>query len=277
MGFKEEDLGNDFHIPESKIKNFEFLPSITKASHIDLELDFFDGLYKLDRINVWINNVAVYGVKGIDLKELDTNRIVKTLSLELASGENKVQISCMNEKGVESYKETFYITKEGKTPKPNLYIVSIGVSEYQQSSYNLTYASKDARDVVATFTGNKQYTNVFSKVLTDAEVTKEKLPELRKFLEQAGRDDVVMLFVAGHGVLDKNLDYFFASYDMDFNNPSTRGIKYEEIEALLDGLSVLKKIFLWIPAIVVRWIRMIWKSQKQAVLKINLVTLYLEV
>jgi uncharacterized caspase-like protein len=53
-----------------------------------------------------------------------------------------------------------------------------------------------------------------------------------------------MIFIAGHGVLDENLDYFFASYDMDFNNPNQRGIAYEDLEGLLDGIKPLKKVLL---------------------------------
>jgi len=53
-----------------------------------------------------------------------------------------------------------------------------------------------------------------------------------------------MIFIAGHGVLDAELDYYFASYDMDFNNPSQRGIAYEDLEGLLDGIKPLKKALL---------------------------------
>jgi hypothetical protein len=49
MGFKEEDLGEDFHMPESKIKNFEYLPTITKEKEVEIELNFKDTKYKLDQ------------------------------------------------------------------------------------------------------------------------------------------------------------------------------------------------------------------------------------
>jgi len=67
MGFKEEDLNGDFHIPESEIKNFEYLPVITDSTDIGLNLHFEDSKYKLDRINIWINDVAIYGINGINL------------------------------------------------------------------------------------------------------------------------------------------------------------------------------------------------------------------
>jgi hypothetical protein len=50
-----------------------------------------------------------------------------------------------------------------------------------------------------------------------------------------------MIFIAGHGVLDANLDYYFATYDMDFQQPQERGLAYEDLESLLDGIKPLKK------------------------------------
>jgi WD40 repeat protein/uncharacterized caspase-like protein len=245
MGFKEEDLNGDIHIPETKIKNLESLPIITDTFDIDLNLYFEDSKYKLDRINVWINDVAVYGTNGIDLRAENTSNINKDIKLELAPGENKIQVSCLNQKGAESYKETINITYKPKQEiKPNLFLITIGASKYKDANYNLTYASKDAQDVASLFAKSEVYEKVITKTLTNKQVTKENIEALRTFLNQAGINDEVMIFIAGHGVLDENLDYFFASYDMDFNNPSQRGIAYEDLEGLLDGIKPLKKVLL---------------------------------
>jgi WD40 repeat protein/uncharacterized caspase-like protein len=243
MGFSEEMLSGEVHLPDITLKDKSQIPLATNDQSISLTLEARDEKYKLDRINIWINNVSVYGLKGLSLKENNSTSIVKEISINLASGKNKIQISCHNEKGMESLKETFFITREGEAPKPKLYIVSLGVSNYKDTKFNLTYAAKDALDIAQSFANNEEYEKVIVKTMTDSEVTKDKLQEIRAFLEQAGRDDVVMLFIAGHGVLDEELDYYYASHDMDFSNPKGRGIKYEEIEALLDGLRALKKIF----------------------------------
>jgi hypothetical protein len=43
-------------------------------------------------------------------------------------------------------------------------------------------------------------------------------------------------------VLDEQFNYFFGTWDMDFNEPSLKGIEYSEIEALLDGITALRKL-----------------------------------
>jgi hypothetical protein len=186
---------------------------------IDLKLKFEDTKYKLDRINVWVNDVAVYGSNGISLRDKNAQNYSTSLSVDLAKGMNKVQISVLNQAGAESYKETFEIECTAGKTEPNLYLITIGESEFKQSDFNLTYAAKDAKDIAALFEKSKAYGEVKTKTLVNQEVTKENVVALKAFLAAADINDEVMIFIAGHGVLDANLDYYFATYDMDFSEP----------------------------------------------------------
>jgi hypothetical protein len=230
MGFTEDMLKDDFHLPEIKIKNFEYLPTLTDSSDLNLDLDIKDSKYKLDRINIFINDVPVFGTAGIDLRKENIQEINKKINLSLSEGENKIQVSVLNQAGAESYKETVYITYKPKKPvQPDLYLVTIGDSKYSDSRYDLTYASKDATDIKTAFekNSNSLYGAVYAFNYTDTQVTKENILKLKSELQKAKRDDVVIITVAGHGVLDKNLDYYLATHDMDFSNPSEKGLPYE--------------------------------------------------
>jgi hypothetical protein len=59
--------------------------------------------------------------------------------------------------------------------QPDLYLITIGESEFQQSDFNLTYASKDAQDIVTLFEKNKFYKRVNTKTLINEQVTKENV------------------------------------------------------------------------------------------------------
>jgi hypothetical protein len=52
----------------------------------------------------------------------------------------------------------------------------------------------------------------------------------------------VVVFMAGHGLLDARLDYYFGSYDIDFADPSTKGIAYGAVEALMNGIQARNKV-----------------------------------
>lgn len=241
MGFTEDMLKDDFHLPELEIANYKTLPSTTEQGSITLDLKMKDDKYKLDRINIWVNDVAIYGTDGISLRQLDVKSHQTKLSINLANGKNKIQASVLNQSGAESYKTTFEVISTAGKVKPDLYLVTIGESKFKQSTYNLTYAAKDANDITALLSKSKAYQNIKTKTLVNEQVTRENVLKLRPFIEQADIDDQVMIFIAGHGVLDANLDYFFATYDMDFSNPSDKGLAYEDLEGLLDGIKPLKK------------------------------------
>ena len=244
MNFTEDQLSSDFHLPEVEIANMLSIPDETNQNYLDLSLNLTDSKYKLDRINVWVNDVAIYGINGVSLRQENEQNIQKQLKVNLANGQNKIQVSVLNQTGAESYKKVVEINSTAPKELPNLYTVTIGVSKHKDPKYNLDYAHKDAIDVASAFQKNAYFNSVKNLTLTDEEVTLENLVKVKEFVNKASINDVVLIFVAGHGVLDDNFDYYFASYDMDFKNPSERGIPYEKIEQFLDGIKALKKLLL---------------------------------
>lgn len=241
MGFTEEMLKEDFHLPEIEIENYESIPTIIDQNEIELNLYLKDDKYPLDRINIWVNDVAVLGTNGISLRNLNSLETNKEVSVPLAKGKNKIQISVLNQAGAESYKESFEIECSIGKDQPDLYLITIGESEFKQSDFNLKYAAKDAKDIANLFSSSSVYHTLFTKTLTNEQVTKENIKALKSFLAKADINDHVIVFIAGHGVLSADLDYYLATYDIDFNQPEGRGLMYEELESLLDGIRPLSK------------------------------------
>ena len=79
-------------------------------------------------------------------------------------------------------------------------------------------------------------------VIKNEEATLERLKAAKEFLNQSSEKDVVMVFYAGHGLLDSEFNYFLAGHNVDFNNPQTGGIPYEDFEALFDGIPARQKL-----------------------------------
>lgn len=241
-GFEDGSFNNDFHVPELKINNLEEIPYDTDQGKITLNVDASDSKYNLDRLMIWNNDVPIFGMNGKSIKANKSNSYIGKVNLDLAHGKNKIQIAVMNSNGIESYKETININYGSEFTKPNLYVLAIGATDFKDKQYNLTYPAKDAEDFVKTLQLSEAFSSVNVQVVTGTDVVKANVLKQRSFLEQAGTDDLVMIFIAGHGVLDSEFDYYFATNDMDFGNPSLKGIQYSELESLLDGLKAIRKL-----------------------------------
>ena len=68
-----------------------------------------DSKYLLDRLNVYVNDVPIYRVKGIDLRKKNVSTHEQNITLKLSNGKNKIQVSVLNQQRAESLKETFEI------------------------------------------------------------------------------------------------------------------------------------------------------------------------
>jgi WD40 repeat protein/uncharacterized caspase-like protein len=245
LGFTEDMLKPDFHLPKAFILNADSMSYLAKQNIVNLYIKCTDEKYLLDRVNVWINDVPIFGSKGINIKDKSIHDWEDSLSINLASGVNKIQVSVHNQVGVESFRDDVYIKYEpALDSKPDLYLITLGVSSYKDKTFDLRFAAKDAQDIAAYFGNNqgRMYDSIHISTLTDEQVTRENVLKIKQVVQKATRDDVVIISFAGHGVLSSDLDYFLATHDMDFSNPQLKGLAYEELEGLVDGIQPLKKV-----------------------------------
>lgn len=165
------------------------------------------------------------------------------VKVELVDGSNKIEIGFKNTLGISSIFKTFSF-KVNKTGKKVLYVAAVGVNQYQQKNYNLNFAAKDALDLSTKLKTSTSYDSVAIIYLKNKEVTKENLEKLGAFFGKMSRDDVGILYVAGHGLLDASYDYFYATHDIDFNNPNKRGVSYKFLEDLLKKGNSIKTLLI---------------------------------
>lgn len=244
MNFTEQMLSEEIHLPETRALT-DNLPLHTAEAQVSFEVAAADAKYNLDRINVFVNNIPVYGIQGIDLREKHVRQITYPVSVALSAGKNKIQVSCLNEKGVESLLQTFEIDhRPAKVTRPRLHVAVVSVSRYANEAMNLKYARKDGQDLVNMFRRSGWFDRITIDTLYDARATRENILKLREKFMQMGVNDQVIFFVSGHGLLDDNLDFYFATHDIDFKNPASGGLRYEELEGLLDGIPARKKLLL---------------------------------
>ncbi len=167
------------------------------------------------------------------------------LTVPLAVGQNKIQVSAVNEKGAESLADTVEVTFTGRSAKPDLYLLAIGVSKYDNPENNLTYAASDARAIEGIWrSGAEPFKSVHTRILVDQDATREKIKSAKKFLAEAAIDDVVVVLFSGHGVLDSDGNYYFGTWDFRKSAPAEKGLPCGDIDNLLDGITARKKLVL---------------------------------
>jgi hypothetical protein len=247
MGMTEEMSGHDFHLPELEVMTTD-VPVSVGTSTLNLRVKAIDSKYTLDRLNVFVNDVPLYGTAGLPLPNKQLQTFEQELQIPVVSGRNKIQISVLNQQGVESLKQTVYTSSTAQMAPPEVYVVGIGVSEYKDKAYNLRYAAKDANDLIAAYKAIEQRQVGQSKVhvlsLTDQKATKPAILSAKEWLKQSKLNDLVVVFAAGHGMTDEQSNYYFGTHDIDPKHPATNGLPYEEFENLLDGIPALQKVLL---------------------------------
>ncbi len=238
-------LAQDVHVPEVRIDP-AVLPFSSTSRILKVHMTAKDSTEELESLNVYVNGVPIYGAAGMELRNKHTKYWEHDLQVELGEGTNQIEISALNVRGAESLRRRGQTVYTGPAEgRRDLYVLAIGVSEYADQRYNLNFAAKDAADMIGFWKRNEtRFGQVHCLRLLDKDATKEKILGARSFLAKAKVDDEVILFFAGHGLLDDRLDYYFAAHNINFDRPSERGLSYNDIESLLDGVLARKRLLL---------------------------------
>ena len=109
---------------------------------------------------------------------------------------------------------------------PRLWVLAVGVSQYESEKFNLQYADRDARIVPRRKPVQRGgiYGRVEAKLLTNETATKDQLlDQLQWLVATAGPDDTVFVYLAGHGLYDARGNYYFATHNM---RPTPEGLRF---------------------------------------------------
>lgn len=113
---------------------------------------------------------------------------------------------------------------EPAAPKPKLYAVLVGVSDYRDPNIpDLRWAARDASELAKALQAQEGflYDKVTVKLLTNETATSAAvLDELDWISRAASQGDRVIVFLAGHGVTDERQDYYFLPSNAEIDKSS---------------------------------------------------------
>lgn len=184
-------------------------------------------------------------------------------TLALASGKNEIGFKATNKVGnIESKIDTITVNYDdsqikktkmalqkitGKQNVNDLHILAVGVNDYDNKDWKLSLAVNDGRGMLKTIKAVAEplFNKIHTYELFDKKASKENIIKTFKNIKST-RDDVFLLFVAGHGLTDEfNGDYYFIPVDMmDVNKLKEQGLGQKDLMLGLSKVTALKSLVL---------------------------------
>ncbi|MBI4619584.1 MAG: caspase family protein [Desulfobacterales bacterium] len=165
-------------------------------------------------------------------------------------GENEISITAFNKDNtVQGYMQTAKFNSTIKREEPHLYILSVGIDKYNDSTVTLKYATKDATDIEQkllkqTATVYKPQ-NIHYELLTDDKASKgsiiNKINELSRVVKP---NDGFIFFVAGHGVLLQS-QYYMLTHEYNGTANENAMISSNEIVEMSKKIKSLSQLFIF--------------------------------
>ena len=242
LGVDTAQFGTGYLAPQAAIVNLATIAFEQSKPTITLQLAASDSLSVLQRYNVWVNDVPLFGMKGKTIASL--KKFQTTENIRLSNGLNRIEFSVVNANGTESLRKPLMVQyRPAAAIAGKVYFIGIGLNQYADSQFNLTWSVKDIRDMALALKAHYGE-DITIDTLFDARVSREAVLRLRQKLLTLTENDKVIVSYSGHGILSKDLDYFLSTYAINFQDPAAGGLAYDELESLMDGIRPRKKLML---------------------------------
>lgn len=131
----------------------------------------------------------------------------KQIEVDLVPGKNELRLELITHDGLRSASKHLRVVYDTLLGRRELYIVSLGINNYLNNSYNLNYAKSDAQSFSKQLgNGAKElFEEVHMITLYNNDVNRKNvMNEINSIIEKIGPEDVFVFYYAGHGVMIPN-------------------------------------------------------------------------
>jgi caspase domain-containing protein len=194
-----------------------------------------DGAERTFSVGSWQSAAGARGVKplGQSLPTLEG-------AVDLAAGQNRLEVEVVH--GYTTlYRGTYKIVRRLPSSPTAVtgekWAVVIGISDYRTDGLDLQFAHRDAEAIRDFLTGKGGFRPDRVRLLTNQTATYQGIrTALFNFLAATQPEDLVLIFLAGHGVQDAaNTDnYFFLAHDSEIGNLGGTAIPMWDLGNVMD-------------------------------------------
>ena len=204
------------------------------------------------RFEILVNKKLVVSKEQRDLTTLskDRRRIEFSEKIRLQEGQNTISIYVQGTGGLTSQKNiSIQLTKK----KEKVFAVVIGINKYKHFP-SLKYAVNDAREFYRYLTEVNQVPKDHVWLILDEEATLDKFRStLGTVLRRsAGKDDTVIIFLAGHGATEQDpsspdgdgLEKYILPYNADPKDLYASALPMSEVARIFQRISSERLVFI---------------------------------
>ncbi len=207
---------------------------------------------KIKMVKILVNGRPSSNSRGIVIPEsVGEFDMLIDQEIVLANDINEIRIFVANQEakmvsekrvitleGVESRGQGRSLDVINYSDRPDLYLLTIGVSEYQNTAYNLNYADNDAESISEVFEqlGTNVYKDINSVKLLNSKADKQSiLNALDNLTNKVQAKDMVVIFIASHGI-NKAGKFYIIPYDADLIEKPENVVSWQDLTQTLGGL-----------------------------------------
>ena len=234
--------------PEVKIispkANAEF-----KNDEVEITVSAKDMGGGIDEIRLYHNGKAVdEKTRGIKIVP-EANQSVKSYTITLVNGVNTFRVVGFSRDRTESNPDKITITLAAPEKKISLYVLAIGINKYKNPALNLNYAEPDARGIADFFRqrGSDLFKNVEVADVYNEKATKAGLLSRLTALQNTNPQDVVLIYLAGHGE-NINEKWYFIPYELTYpereDDVLEKAISSDELSSSIKNITAQKVLVL---------------------------------
>lgn len=239
---KEVNLASIVRSGNAPAVAIENLPELSDSRDVTFDICVQNTGGGIGNVSIVLNGKTIRLSEGVASSKGEQKIFRHTVTLQ--NGQNKIEAFAMNSTGmIESRRASADVSWQGKTSKPNLYVLTVAVNKYRDKDLWLNYCVPDAASIEESFKKQQSglYQNVCVYSLKDAEVTKEGLEQKFKELSSiVTADDVFVFFVSGHGTAYDDGDYYFIPVNFRYTNKTDIPLNAISKSDLTKNLSLIK-------------------------------------
>ena len=212
----------------------------------------------IDEIRLYQNGKVVSEeTRGMKIKtgerkyteSVTSPEVTKSYTLNLVEGTNTFKVVGFSKDRTESNPAEIMVSLTGHSKDVSLHLLTVGINEYKNPALNLNYAGPDAKGIVDFFRENAKKLFKTTDIIDiyNEQATKAGIVSKLKQLENTNPQDVVLIYLAGHG---DNIDekWYFIPYDLTYpereEDIKTKGLSSDEISAFIRNIKAQKILLL---------------------------------